>query len=159
MTLPTSLPGSRVPDPNDAPSLAWGVLGTGWIAERFVAALQGQTRQEVAAVGSRSDASASAFARRFRIPTAHGSYESLIADAAIDVIYVGTPHNAHLPHATLALNAGKHVLVEKPIALNAAQAAALAALAAERGLFCAEAMWTLRHPPTRRWTPKSERAG
>ena len=135
-----------MPDPRDAPRLRWGILGTGWIAERFVAALQQETDQEVAAVGSRSEESAAAFSGRFGIPTAHGSYEELVADPSIDVVYVATPHTAHLPHASLALDAGKHILVEKPVALNVAEAGELAARAAERGLYCAEAMWTLFTP-------------
>ncbi|RYZ29245.1 MAG: gfo/Idh/MocA family oxidoreductase, partial [Propionibacteriaceae bacterium] len=66
------LPASRVPDPRDAPSLRWGVVGTGWIAERFVAALQKMTTQQVVAVGSRTASSAEEFARRFGIAHAHG---------------------------------------------------------------------------------------
>lgn len=140
------LPASRVPDPRAAPTLRWGVLGTGWIAGRFVAALQEETTQQVGAVGSRTPGSARAFADRFAIPTAHGSYAELVADPAIDVIYVATPHNRHLEHATLALEAGKHVVVEKPLALNAEQARQLAGIAAATGRFCMEAMWTFFLP-------------
>ena len=146
MTWPDTLPASRVPDPREAPSLRWGVIGTGWIAERFVAALQKLTTQRVVAVGSRSAASAQEFAQRFGIAHAHGSYEALVADPDVDVVYVATPHNGHRPHAGLALEAGKHVLIEKPITLNAAEATELADLAAARGLFCAEALWPLFTP-------------
>ena len=146
MTWLEELPASRVSDPRDAPTLRWGVLGTGWIAERFVAALQKMTTQRVVAVGSRSVGSAQAFADRFGIGHAHGSYEDLVADAEVDVVYVATPHNFHRPHAGLALEAGKHVLIEKPIALNAAEAHELADLAAGRGMFCAEALWPLFTP-------------
>lgn len=142
----TALPASRVPDPREAPALRWGVVGTGWIAERFVAALQRLTRQEVVAVGSRSAGSAQEFAGRFGIGHAHGSYEGLVADPDVDVVYVATPHNRHRPHALLALEAGKHVLIEKPIALNAAEAREIADTAAARGLFCAEALWSLFTP-------------
>ncbi len=146
MTWPDALPASRVPDPRDAPSLRWGVVGTGWIAERFVDALHRLTTQQVVAVGSRTASSAEAFAQRFGIAHAHGSYEDLVADPDVDVVYVATPHNGHRPHAGLALEAGKHVLIEKPITLNAAEARELAALALARGLFCAEALWPLFTP-------------
>ncbi len=146
MTLPHALPASRVPDPREAPSLRWGILGSGWIAERFVDAAQTQTRQQIAAVGSRSADTARAFADRFGIVRAHGSYEALVADPELDVIYVATPHNFHLPHARLALEAGKHVLIEKPITLNAGEARQLETLAAKRGLYCAEAMWSAYTP-------------
>ena len=146
MSFPRTLPTARVPDPAAAPSLRWGVIGTGWIAERFVAALQQHTRQRVVAVGSRRVGTARAFADRFTLPHAHGSYADLVADAEVDVVYVATPHNAHSPHARLALEAGKHVLIEKPITLNAAEARELAGLAAARGLFCAEALWSLYLP-------------
>jgi predicted dehydrogenase len=97
-------------------------------------------------VGSRSSGSAQEFANRFGIPHAHGSYEALVGDPDVDVVYVATPHNRHRPHAGLALEAGKHVLVEKPVTLNAAEAQELADLAAARGLFCAEALWSLFTP-------------
>jgi predicted dehydrogenase len=119
------------------------VIGGGWIAERFVDALQSKTRQQVVAVGSRSPAGATAFAGRFDIPRPHGSYEDLVSDPEVDVVYVATPHPSHLPHGLLALNAGKHVLIEKPLALNAREARELQVRAAELDLYCAEAMWTL----------------
>lgn len=145
MTL-TSLPLSTVPDPREAPVLRWGILGTGWIAERFVAALQSRTGQVVSAVGSRASGTARAFADRFGIERAHGSYADLVADPEVDVVYVATPHTGHLPDATLAMQAGKHVLVEKPIGINAAQARELALVAERTGRYCAEAMWTFFLP-------------
>lgn len=144
--FPTSMPSSRLPDPMDAPPLRWGVLGTGWIAERFTAALHRRTRQRVVAVGSRSVASATQFADRAGIGRAHGSYADLVADAGVDAVYVATPHNHHHTHALLALDAGKHVLVEKPIALNAVEAQDVADRAAARGVYCAEALWTFYLP-------------
>ena len=141
-----ALPQSRVPDPRDAPSLRWGVLGPGWIAERFVTALQRHTRQRVAAVGSRSLDAAAAFAHRFGVDRAHDGYASLVADPAVDVVYVATPHHLHAAHGALAIRAGKHVLVEKPLALNAGEAQMLADLAGRQGVFCAEALWTLFLP-------------
>ena len=146
MSLADQLPASRVPEPVEAPPLRWGVVGTGWIAERFVDAVQSKTRQQVVAVGSRSSAGAAPFARRFGIPRPHGSYEDLVTDPEVDVVYVATPHPSHLPHGLLALNAGRHVLIEKPLALNVREAHELQARASELGLYCAEAMWTLFTP-------------
>ena len=141
-TFPDALPPARTPDPRTAPALGWGVLGTGWIAERFVGSLQAHSNQQVVAVGSRSRGTAEQFARRFGIARAHAGYPELVADPDVDVVYVATPHNAHLEGALLALEAGKHTLVEKPLALNADEARQIAAAAASRGLFCLEAHWT-----------------
>jgi predicted dehydrogenase len=125
--------------------IRWGILGTGWIAEQFVTDIlaSGIT---VTAVGSRSQESADAFAEKFGIPTAHGSYEALAADPEVDVVYVATPHPMHADNATLVLNAGKHALVEKPFTLNAAEAQRVVDLAASKNLVVLEAMWT-------RWLP------
>lgn len=142
----TSLPTARTPDPQQAPSMRWGILGTGWIAERFTAALRAHTRQQVYAVGSRSQESAKRFAAAVGAPTAHGSYEALVADPAVDIVYVATPHNHHHANALLAIEAGKHVLIEKPIAVTEAQAQDIADRAAAAGVFCMEAFWTLFLP-------------
>ena len=107
-SLPAALPHARTPDPRSAPSLRWGVLGTGWIADKFVTSMQKHSSQRIVAVGSRSLESATGFARRFGIEQAHGSYEELVSDPGLDVVYIATPHNVHLPHALLALQSGKH---------------------------------------------------
>ncbi|MGG7518109.1 Gfo/Idh/MocA family protein [Allorhizobium undicola] len=146
MSFPASLPASRIPSPMEAPALRWGILGTGWIASQFIRSVKAHTRQIIAAVGSRNAQTAAAFAQTHEIAGAHGSYEALVNDAAIDVIYVATPHNFHHEHVLLALNAGKHVLVEKPMALNKAQADEMVALARSKGLFFAEALWTFFLP-------------
>jgi predicted dehydrogenase len=142
MTDADSLPAARTPDARSAPSLRWGVLGTGWIAERFVDALQRHSSQRVVAVGSRSGQAAADFASKFGLPRPHGRYESLVEDPDVDVVYVATPHNAHLPCALLAIEAGKHTLIEKPLALDATEARAIADAAGGHGLFCMEAYWT-----------------
>lgn len=80
-----------------APPLRWGVLGTGWIAERFTGALHRDTRQRVVAVGSRSPASARDFADKVGVGRAHGSYADLVADGEVDIVYVATPHNQRPP--------------------------------------------------------------
>jgi predicted dehydrogenase len=146
MTFPQALPAPRTPDSRDAPTLRWAVMGPGWIAEQFVASLRAHTTQVVAAVGSRSLDRAQAFAARHDIATAVGSYDELVALDDVDIVYVATPHPSHLEHAVMSMQAGKHVLVEKPIALSADQARQIAAVAARTGLFCAEALWTLFLP-------------
>ncbi len=129
-----------------APPLRWGVLGTGWIAENFTDALHRHTRQRMYAVGSRSVESARRFAQAAGAEAAYGSYEELVADPAVDVVYVATPHNYHLPNALLAIAAGKHVLVEKPIALSGEEVRRLSEAARAAGVFCMEALWSVFLP-------------
>ena len=126
-------------------TLRWGILGPGGIAETFANDLRADGFA-IGAVGSRSLDRAQEFAEKFDVPTAHGSYEELVADPDVDIVYVATPHSAHYPHVRLALEAGKHVLVEKPFTVTAEQARILADLARDRGLVLLEAMWT-------RWLP------
>jgi predicted dehydrogenase len=127
----------------------WGILGTGLIAGMFVKDLQA-AGLTVTAVGSRSQESADAFAAEFGISTGHSSYESLVADPEVDIIYVATPHPFHAGNAKLALSAGKHVLIEKPFTLNAAEAQEVVDLAAKRNLLVLEAMWTRFLPHMKR---------
>jgi len=141
-----SLPSPRTPDPMDAPPLRWGVMGPGWIAEQFTKSLQTYTRQEVVAVGSRALPRAHEFAAQHDVRTAVGSYEELAALDEVDIVYVATPHPAHLELAVMSLEAGKHVLVEKPIGLSAGQAREIADVAERTGLYCAEALWTMFLP-------------
>ncbi|KJC64089.1 Gfo/Idh/MocA family protein [Agreia bicolorata] len=119
----------------------WGILGTGGIAEMFVTDLRA-TGIQVAAVGSRSQESADAFGARFDIAARHPTYEALVADPDIDAVYVATPHPMHAENALLAIEAGKHVLVEKPFTLNAGEAAEVAEAARRAGVVVLEAMWT-----------------
>jgi predicted dehydrogenase len=121
--------------------LRWGILATGGIAGAFASDLR-TAGLDLVAVGSRSQESADAFAARFDIPRAHPSYEALVSDPDVDIIYVSTPHPMHHENARLALEHGKHVLVEKAFTLNRAEAEDLQTLAAERGLLAMEAMWT-----------------
>ncbi|MGV8989279.1 MAG: Gfo/Idh/MocA family protein [Cypionkella sp.] len=132
-----------------AKKIRWGILATGWIAELFVRDLL-LTGHEVTAVGSRTVKNAQRFASEFGIAKAHGSYEALVADPEVDIIYIATPHPQHVTAAKLALNAGKHILVEKPFTLNAGEAAEIVDLAAEKGLVVLEAMWTRFLPHMRR---------
>lgn len=121
-------------------------MGPGWIAERFTESVQAHTGQVIAAVGSRLLSRSKAFANTFGVPAAYGSYEELAAAADIDIVYVCTPHNHHHEAAVLAIDAGKHVLIEKPIGLNAEQARDILARAETAGVFVAEAMWTFFLP-------------
>lgn len=129
--------------------LGWGILATGWIADLFAQDLL-LLELRVAAVGSRSVEKAREFASRFGNPKAFGSYEALVADPDVDIIYVATPHPMHAEAALLALNAGKHVLVEKPFTLNSVQARQIVERAKEKNLVILEAMWTRFLPHMRR---------
>ena len=122
--------------------LNWGLIGTGRIAETFAADLRLTDSGRIAAVGSRQMDSANRFADRFDIPNRHASYEALVADPGVEVVYVATPHPLHHSGALLALRAGKSVLVEKPFTMNAGEADDLVATARADGLFLMEAMWT-----------------
>ncbi|MET1088857.1 MAG: Gfo/Idh/MocA family oxidoreductase [Arthrobacter sp.] len=142
----TTLPQSRVPASRDAPVLRWGIMGPGWIAERFTESIQAHTGQVIAAVGSRSLSRSKVFAETYDVAAAYGSYQELAAAPDIDIVYVCTPHTGHHAAAALAIDAGKHVLIEKPIGLNAGQAQDIARRAEEAGVFAAEAMWTFFLP-------------
>ncbi|WP_328823290.1 Gfo/Idh/MocA family protein [Metallococcus carri] len=131
----------EVADPMEAPTLRWGILGTGQIADAFATALREGTRQRVAAVGSRTLERAQAFGAKHGAETAYGSYAELVADPSVDVVYVASPHSEHRDHALLAINAGKHVLVEKAFTRNVIEATEVLDAARARGVFCAEAMW------------------
>jgi predicted dehydrogenase len=120
----------------------WGILGTGGIARAFALGLMDAPGAVLAAVGSRTQESADAFARQHGAEAAYGSYEALVAAPDVDIVYIGTPHPLHAENALLALGAGKAVLCEKPFAMNRREAAAVVALAQERKLFLMEAMWT-----------------
>jgi predicted dehydrogenase len=122
-------------------ALRWGILATGHIARSFTRDLL-DSGFTVSAVGSRAPAAAEAFATEFGIPNPHGSYEQLVADPEVDVIYIATPHPQHVDAALLAIDAGKHVLIEKPLTITRADAQRIADRAAERGVVAMEAMWT-----------------
>jgi len=121
--------------------IRWGILATGNIAGSLAAALQDVADAELVAVGSRSQASADAFGDEWGVPNRHPSYEALAADPEVDVIYIATPHPYHYDNMKLCLNAGKHVLCEKPLTLNAQQSAECIALARAKNLFLMEAIW------------------
>ncbi|HCI4634978.1 TPA: Gfo/Idh/MocA family oxidoreductase, partial [Klebsiella quasipneumoniae subsp. quasipneumoniae] len=139
--FPSQLPTPRRPAAQSIPSLRWGIIGPGWIAERFVHALKTQSRQQVVAVASRSQAKADRVAAEWGIPQAYGRVEEMLARPDIDAVYIATPHNHHFPDGMQALKAGKHVLIEKPFALNLGEGGELQAEAARQGKLALEAMW------------------
>jgi predicted dehydrogenase len=128
--------------------LKWGVIATGGIATKVTGDIALLEDAVLHAVSSRSSASAAAFAERFGFATSYSDdggttgYQRLIEDPEVDVVYIATPHGQHHEVALAALNGGKHVLCEKPFTINAREAEELAALAADRGLFLMEAVWT-----------------
>jgi predicted dehydrogenase len=133
--------------------VGWGILGAGTIARAFARDLAVAPGAGLVAIGSRSAARAQEFAQEYAqeygVPAAHASYDALVADPAVDVVYVATPHALHLEHAKLALEAGKHVLCEKPLTLDAAEGEEMVRLAREHDRFLMEAMWTATHPVVR----------
>ncbi|MGH3647480.1 MAG: Gfo/Idh/MocA family protein [Micromonosporaceae bacterium] len=130
--------------------IRWGILSTGLIAGLFTEDLRRLPDAEVTAVGSRTAEAAQAFADRYGIARAHGSWAELAADPDVDIVYIANTNNGHYAAAELCLNAGKAVLCEKPFTLNAAEARALMDLAAARGCFLMEAMWMRCNPAIRR---------
>ncbi len=142
VALPAHLPVPRTPDPRSAPPLRWGVLAPGGIAKGWARAVRTTTSQRLVAVGSRDLARAQAFANDFGVERAYGSYQQLVDDPEIDVVYIASPHSEHHSQALLAIAAGKHVLIEKAFAQNAAQAIAVVEAAAAADVLVLEAMWT-----------------
>ena len=122
--------------------IRWGIVGSGWIAREFAKALALIPDAKLVAIGSRTHDRAEAFGNEFNIPLRFGSYQDLVQCPDVDVVYIATPHTSHLEDASQALRAGKPVLCEKPLTVNAREAQALILLAREQGLFFMEAMWT-----------------
>ncbi|WP_115728135.1 Gfo/Idh/MocA family protein [Actinomyces culturomici] len=138
--------GVELLDPMEAPAIRWGILGAGWIGSVFAHDVAAYSSGTMAGVAARDPERAKAFAADFGVERAYASYEDLVAADDIDAVYVAAIHPAHAELATLALEAGKPVLVEKCFTMDAASAKAVLDLAAEKNLFCMEAMWT-RHLP------------
>lgn len=130
------------PDPAQAPPLRWGILAAGGIARTFAQTVPARSASTVVAVGSRSADRAQAFAAEEGIDRAHGSYSDLVSDPDVEAVYIASPHSEHRDHAVLAIEAGKHVLVEKCLTRNAAEAQRIFDAARDAGVFAMEAMWT-----------------
>ncbi|MBQ9410823.1 MAG: Gfo/Idh/MocA family oxidoreductase [Bacteroidales bacterium] len=118
-----------------------GIIGAGHIAEKAASTLRAMEDMTCIAIGSRSVEKAQAFAARFDIPHAYGSYAQLFQDPDVDLVYIAVPHSCHFPVTRDAILAGKHCLVEKSFMLNSTEAATILALAREKGVFVAEAIW------------------
>lgn len=123
-----------------------GITGAGNIAQKMVSALAPLQDFCVHAIASRSFGKAAAFAEEWNIPKAYGSYEEMMDDEDIDLVYIATPHSHHFPHAKLALEHGKPVLVEKAFTANTREAEELLEIARQRKLFITEAIWTRYMP-------------
>ena len=123
-----------------------GIIGAGWIADKMAEALAPLNDYCVYAIASRSLEKAEAFAKQWNIPKAYGSYEEMVEDKEVDLVYIATPHSHHFPHTMLALEHGKPVLVEKAFTANAEEAEILLQTAKEKGIFITEAIWTRYMP-------------
>lgn len=132
----------------EAKKIRWGILGAGAIAKAFVKGVSESSTAVMQAIGSRSQDKANVFGSEYGVPNRHGSYDALMADPTVDAIYVCTPHPMHAEWAIKSLRAGKHVLVEKPFALNFAQATAIATAARDNDRIAIEAFMYRSHPQT-----------
>ncbi len=131
-------------------TLRWGILSTARINDKFIAGCAGSDQVTVAAVASRDDARAHRYAEEHRIERAHGSYEALLADPEIDAVYISLPNAMHLDWTCRALQAGKHVLCEKPLSRRRQDVATAFDLAQRQGLILSEAFMYRHNPQTER---------
>ncbi|MBV8822242.1 MAG: Gfo/Idh/MocA family oxidoreductase [Ktedonobacteraceae bacterium] len=128
--------------------LAWGILGTGVIANIFAQGLQVSKTGTLVAVASRTQAAADMFGEKYAIAHRHGSYERLLADEDVQAVYISTPHSLHAEWAIKAAEAGKHILCEKPLAINYSEAVSIVEAARRNGVFLMEAFMYRCHPQT-----------
>ena len=122
-------------------TIRWGVLGTGTVASQFIQGLKAVPNAQLWAIGSRTLEKAQGFAQLFNVPKAYGSYEELVQDPNIDVVYIATPQTRHKVDSILCLSAGKAVLCEKPFTVTSQEAREVMAVAQKHQVFCMEAMW------------------
>ena len=130
--------------------LRWGLLGTARINDRFIPALRNSKFSELCAVASRTAEHATEFAREWKIPKTYASYDDLLADPHIDVVYNSLPNHLHAEWTIKAAQAGKHVLCEKPFALSTAEALSMAAAAEQAGVYLTEALVYRHYDQTRK---------
>ena len=123
-----------------------GIIGCGWIAEKMAITLQGMEKVEAYAIASRDLNKAETFAQKWNFTRAYGSYEEMLDDELVDLVYIATPHSHHYAHTRLSLLKGKPVLCEKAFTANAKEAEELLQLAKEKNLFLTEAIWTRYMP-------------
>lgn len=131
-----------------ATPLRWGIIATGGIARSFARGVAHSTGSVVVAVASRTQTAADSFALEFSVPRAYGSYAALLADPAVEAVYIATPHPQHVEWVLAAATAGKHVLCEKPLALTQADAARAVEACARAGVLLMEAFMYRCHPQT-----------
>jgi predicted dehydrogenase len=129
-----------------ADQIRWGIIGPGNIAHRLAEGVRAVPDATVVAVASRDEGRAASFADKWQIPKRYGSYEALVADPGVDIVYVATPHPFHAPCMLLAIEAGKAVMCEKPFTVNAQEAQKVIEAARRKGVFLMEAMWTRFFP-------------
>lgn len=123
-----------------------GIIGTGWIADKMAITLAGLEGYECYAVASRTQEKAASFAEKYGIAKAYGSYEALVKDSDVELVYIATPHALHYENSVLCIEHGKPVLCEKAFTANAREAEALLKLAEEKKVFITEAIWTRYMP-------------
>jgi len=126
--------------------LQWGIIGTGKIARELADGVKGSDTGELLAVGSRAQATADQFGKEYAVPRCYGSYEGLLADGDVEAVYIAVPHPMHAEWAIKAAEAGKHILVEKPIGMNWHEAMAMIDTARARDVFLMEAFMYRCHP-------------
>lgn len=137
-----SLPRPNLFKPDNSKKLRWGIFGAGWIAEVMIATVQKNSQQDFVAIASRTPGKADEFSQKWNITSAHSSYEELAEREDIDAIYIASLPTDRLEVALIAINAGKHVLIEKPITLDISEAEAIYAAAKAKNVLAVEAMWT-----------------
>src|SRR4051812_22892682 len=126
--------------------LSWGILGTGNIARQFCSGVRGCERGALVAVGSRTAAGAAEFAGQYAISKSYPTYEQVIADKQVEAVYISLPNSMHCEWTIKAIDAGKHVLCEKPIAANEAEARRMFEAASQSGRILVEAFMYRAHP-------------
>lgn len=134
--------------------IKWGIIGLGNIAHQFAKDLALIPEAELAAVGSRNTEKALDFSQKYNAKRAYNSYDQVINDSDLDIIYIATPHNSHADLTIKSLNAGKHVLCEKPVALNKEQTLQMIEASRNNNRFFMEAFWTRFNPSIREMLEK-----
>ncbi len=127
-------------------TLNWGIVGLGKIAHSFVQDLQLVDNSQPVAAASRSLDKAKTFSSYYKIPKSYGSYTELFNDPAVDIVYIATPHDSHAELSIEAMRAGKHVLCEKPLAVNSKQVQSILETSRKEGVFMMEALWSKFNP-------------
>jgi len=126
--------------------ISWGIIGTGNIANQFASDFEYVKEGKLVGVASRTKTKAEKFAKEYGIENSYASYEAMLKDPSIDIVYIATPHTFHKVHTLLALNYNKHVLCEKPFAVNKNEVNEMIQVAKKKNLFLMEAMWMAFQP-------------